>query len=120
MENQLSPLEITVANIIENLELQPDALKPILAKLKNLRPIATQIESSIQQSQQSLKQLYENQSKVAGAFEALMDLIQELMPKETIEKHGKKLDQNAPQKEPVTPTVETSPAVLPAEEEPKV
>jgi diketogulonate reductase-like aldo/keto reductase len=93
---QLTALEITVANIIDDVALQPECVKVVLAKLRELRPIANQIEQSIQQSQQSLKQLYDNQNKVAGSFETLMQLIEDTMPKETIEAHGKELKVQVP------------------------
>ena len=93
---QLTPLEITVANIIDNVELQPDVIKPVMAKLRELRPVAKNVEDAIDQTRASLKQLYDNQTKIAGSFETLMQLLEDTIPKETIAQHGKELKNQTP------------------------
>jgi hypothetical protein len=90
-ERNLSALEIAVANLVDNLEACPDVIKPAMKKLADLRPVAEQIEKSIQQNQQSLAKLGEQQAKIAGSFDALMSLIEETIPAETLEQHGKVL-----------------------------
>lgn len=95
MEQQgpLSAMEIAIANLIDHPELQPEAIKATMAKLRDLRPVVNQVEVSIKQTQQSLNQLFENRAKLSGSFETLLQLVEESMPKETLEQYGKQLIQ---------------------------
>lgn len=98
MSNRLTPFEVAVANMIEDPTIQPETTKSLFAKLVEIRPVANQIETSIQQTQHSLKQLYDSQAKMAGSFDTLMQLLEETMPKEAVETYGKELKNKAPAK----------------------
>jgi len=98
MSERLTQFEVTVANMLEDVTIQPEPVKALFAKLTELRPVANQIDTSIQQTQESLKRLYDQQAKMAGSFETLMQLIEAAMPKEAIEQYGKQLKSQTPNK----------------------
>ena len=88
---KLSPIETTVANLVERPELQPESVKHLFKKLSELRPIIAQIEQGIAQSNEALNRLYENRARMTGSFEMIMQLIDEAMPRDLIIKYGEKL-----------------------------
>ena len=87
----MTPLDIAVANLIDKPELQPEAAKTTFKKLFELREKTMQIDKAAEESRRSMQQINAEQNKLAGAFDMLMSILEENMPKETIEQYGKEI-----------------------------
>lgn len=81
--------EIALTNLVENPTLQPESVKPLFKRLADMRPMADNIERSISQARQSMTGLQENRARLAGSMQVVLELIEEALPKELVEKYGK-------------------------------
>lgn len=89
----MEKIDIMINNLIAGDEaLFPDEIKKELKKLKEIKPVAERIETSIAQTQESLNKLYDQRQQIRGAADVLLAMINENATPESIEKHGQQLN----------------------------
>jgi len=91
-EQKPRPIEIAMANMSQDITLQPEALKPLFKKMNDLQPMFENIENSLNQAKQAVNNMLENRAKLIGSLETVLGMIEEQMPAELLEKHGKEFN----------------------------
>lgn len=85
------PVEIYISNLISGKAPVPENIKPVLEKLEAVEQKIGNLYQSINQARNSLKTMEQEQLKCFGSAESLINLIQEIAPKDEFDKYLKEV-----------------------------
>lgn len=92
----MKPIDIAIANLLDKPDLQPAETKEIFKMIEKLRASSNQINSSIEQTRNTLNRLNEENLKVIGSFDACLEMLTRMLPEELVKEHGAKLNEKKP------------------------